>query len=102
MTATWTLDRARGSVAAARVDLARRVASEQAVTLALRRVRAAFMADNGWSQAEIAQTLGCGLRTTERDLHHMRQLDESGAADTDRCLPPIRARGRVHPPIGRP
>jgi hypothetical protein len=50
VTATWTPEHARDAHRAAREDLARRVASEQAVTLALRRVRAAFMADNGWSQ----------------------------------------------------
>jgi DNA-directed RNA polymerase specialized sigma24 family protein len=96
MTTAWTLEHARRAHHAARQDLAQRVSSEMAVSLATRRVRAAFMADNGWTHREIAQALRTPIKTVRRDLSYVRQLDVC----TEACASRIRPRDRVRPPLG--
>jgi hypothetical protein len=102
VTATWTPEHARSAHHAAREDLARRISAEQAVEIALRRTRVAWLRSNGWSIEEVAQVLACGHATTERDLAYMRELERRGtiARAAELHPPRICARDRVHPPMG--
>jgi hypothetical protein len=99
----WNRDYARGAVFAARTDLGRRVASQVAVDLAIRRVRAACMSDCGYSLGEIAEALGVSARTARRDVSYVRDLDRRGiitrAVDLG-YTPRIGDQSPIYPPVG--